>query len=70
MDLSNGYISESIYLLNGSRLQATYRRENDTYTKLIPPSNSPIKIKAKEYEAQRARLDAAPELSLDTCFDL
>ena len=70
MDLSNGYVSESIYLLNGSRLQATYHRENDTYTKLIPSSDSPVKIKAKEYETQRARLETAPELSLDTCFDL
>ena len=70
MDLSNGYMSESIYLLNNSRLQTTFHRENDVYTKLIPPSTSPVKIKAKEYETQRARLESAPELSLDTCFDL
>lgn len=70
MDLSNGYLSESIYLLNGSRLQTTYRHENGTYTKIVAPSTSPEKIKAKEYEAQRARLESARELTLDTCFDL
>lgn len=70
MDLSNGYVSESIYLLNNSRLQATFRHENGAYTKVIPPDPSPVKIKANEYEAQRARLNSARELSLDTCFDL
>ncbi|MBO6057514.1 MAG: hypothetical protein J6P64_04760 [Bacteroidales bacterium] len=68
--LSNGYVSESIYLLNNSRLQATFRHENGAYTKVIPPDPSPVKIKANEYEAQRARLNSARELSLDTCFDL
>ncbi len=70
MDLPNGYVSESIYLLNGSRLQTTYRHENGTYTKIVAPSTSPEKIKANEYEAQRACLESARELSLDTCFDL
>lgn len=70
MDLPNGYVSESIYLLNGSRLQTTYRHENGTYTKIVAPSTSPEKIKANEYEAQRAFLESARELTLDTCFDL
>ena len=83
MSLSNGYESEAIYLVKNSRLQATYLRENDTYSKILAPASSsqsapsassksaaPTKIKAKEYEAQRARLTAAPELTLDSCFDL
>ena len=70
MDLPNGYVSESIYLLNGSRLQTTYRHENGTYTKIVAPSTFPEKIKANEYEAQRAFLESARELTLDTCFDL
>ena len=91
MSLSNGYESEAIYLVKNSRLQATYLRENDTYSKILAPASSsqsapsasskpapsassksaaPTKIKAKEFEAQRARLTAAPELTLDSCFDL
>lgn len=70
IDMPNGYISEAIYQLKGSCLQATYSRQNDSYTKLIPPSTSPVKIKAKEYESQRAPLETARELSLDTSFDL
>ncbi|MBR5717287.1 MAG: hypothetical protein IKX59_11925 [Bacteroidales bacterium] len=70
MSFPNGYESEAIYLIKNSRLQATYLRENDTYSKIVAPASSSSNIKAKEYEAQRSRLQSAPELTLDSCFDL
>ena len=76
MSLPNGYESEAIYLVKNSRLQATYLRENNSYSKIVAPSSAsskaatPTKIKAKEYETQRARLQSASELTLDSCFDL
>lgn len=70
MSLSNGSISEAIYQLKNSRLQATYFRQDDSFTKLVPPATNPVKIKAQEYEAKRSPLNTTRELSLDTSFDL
>lgn len=40
MNLPSGSISEAIYQLKNSRLQAIYFRKDDSYTKLVPLSSS------------------------------